>query len=313
MKKIFHETKYELLYQVFAKSILIAFTILLLLAILNLISLSSKITDNYARYLKTRENYEQDGIDIESSLRAPNTVKKEDGFIIVDNPLKYDYMELSNNVHNLNPKYVISNTLEYMIFVFCTFTFAIYGAYIAAYDYKYKMYKTKTNRKELAYTIISKLLSMLLAIFLVVMLTSFMAYILSFFFNEKLKDSVPLDDFFFEDFGYKSNMLIQIFFSIIVTFIYGMWGFLIGFLCKNISIPTIVFAMYGFVVPILGKYDLRNIISNLSHEIFDFKGRFQMFEPIKVNNFLCIMYLVLYTLIPIFISVFIGKRRSLYP
>ena len=135
----------ELYYQWHSKKIVILVFILLVISTSHLIGLHNRVISSHNRYQRTEMAYKENGIDIVEALQEPNNIYVEDNSKITSNPLKDDFISLAIAIQNLKPRNIISNTLEYLVFVFCTLIFGIYAAYVATYDFKYKTYWIYVN------------------------------------------------------------------------------------------------------------------------------------------------------------------------
>lgn len=310
MKNISLIFKMELMHQIYTRLILYIFIILIGISTLNTISLIAKIESNYNRYKHTEITYIQDGLNINEYLNIESAINKENNTVIIDNTLRYDFENLSYSINNIKPNNIVANMLEYSIFVFCTFIFGVYGVYIAVFDFKNNTIKSKMIMSDRSSIIIGKNLSAFLIIFLLLASVCLATYIFSFFIPLFINVDKYSIGYEFITYNYNNNILIQFLFSYAVLCLYFSIGFLFGIVVKNTIICVSILAIYGFLIPILGKYDLRNIISVLSHNIFAFNGNFTMFTPIYLSNHLSIIIFISLFILLLIFEVFIFKKQQ---
>ncbi|NLK97652.1 hypothetical protein [Defluviitalea saccharophila] len=302
----------ELYYQWCSKKIAILLFILLFLSIFHLIGLHNRVITSYNRYQRTEMTYRENGIDIVKALEQPNNVYVENNSKITSNPLKDDFISLAIAIQSLKPRNIISNTLEYLVFVFCTLIFGIYAAYVATYDFRFKTYKFVSVGDNQRDIILGKLLSVIITMTGTMVFVLIFTFIGSFIVNPIVVAKVPVKDFTIDIFNYEYGIIPQLFLSFIVILFYVIVGFSIGFILKSMLIPTIGLLLYGLFIPVLGAYDFRNIISYFSHQVFTFTARFVMFKPMPINEVLGIL-LTLATAVILFVVLFtVAKKRSAY-
>jgi hypothetical protein len=312
IRNISHTVKRELFYQWHSKMILAVFLVILTLCMLHLYGLHNSVLSMYDRYTKTEQSYKEQGIDIVKALGEVNRVYVEGNTKVVSNPIKEDFIELSVSIRNLEPQNVIPNTLEFVVFVFCTLAFGIYASYVASYDFKYKTHKfisIRSNQKEI---LLGKLLSIIIVMALTLAAALIVTFTGSFLVKSIVAGKVPVENFSIELFNYENGLLPQLVLVFFVLLFYIIVGFSVGFILKGMVIPSIGLLLYGLLIPILGKYDFRNIFSYFSHGVFSFNARFVMFTPIPINETAGISILAATQVILLLVLLQTADRRSAY-
>lgn len=312
IRNIHEICKYELYYQCRSKVFFLILFLLTCLCLLHGFNLVTAVEHKYATYLHTREEYIQNGMDVQQHLEDPLEVTNQDNATYVDNPIKYDYLDLAISIRNVKPAYILSNTLEYLVFVFCTFLFAVYSIYIATYDFRFGTFKLKCVDTHTFQLVVGKLLSIFYVVFFCFVFVWMISYVMSFFLQMHLSNALPIGDFDLDIFVYQHNVFYQLLFSYVTVCFYVVLGFLLGFIFKSALIPIVVFCVYGFALPVLGKYDFVNIIAYFSNKVFSFEGQFSMFEPIAIHNAVGILILSVTTLMAFGILYVISRTRSSY-
>ena len=304
--------KRELYFAWHSKKILILFLVLISLCGFHLFGLYNESLYAYDRYRRTERQYIELEIDIVEALSRPNIRTVEDGVTTITNPIRDDFVNLSISVQNMMPQNVASNFLEFAIFVFCAVLFGIYAGYVAVYDYKYKTFKVLSINYSQKDIIIGKIASIIVIMAVVIFVSLIVVFIGSFFVRDLAASRLPIDEFALDILNYEHSLIKQLLLSFAVLAFHTIIGFSIGFISKTMVAPTIAVLLFSFVVPILGAYDPRNIISYLTHEFFSFVSRFVMFTPADINVYLGIIVIFLITSTLLAASAFISKKRSRY-
>lgn len=312
MKNSMELTKKELLYQFKSQKLFILCVLILGILFLHLFGLHNAAINNYNMYLQTEQMYRENGFDIIESLKEDNHVITDNNSSVSSNPLKEDFVSLAVSIQNLTPDSIISNSLEYFIFVFGTLLFGIYASYIATYDYKYRTHKFFSTRYKQSEILTGKLLSVFLILLGSLFLISVVAYLASPILTSLIKKSVPIENYTLPGLGYESNFLSQLLFSIALLGFYVIVSFTVGFLFKNMFPITIFLLLYTLFIPVLGKYDIKNIFSFFAHKIFSFKARFVALRPLEISS-ACGIFILLAILACACISLFaVSSNRSSY-
>lgn len=308
-----NSTKKELKYQWYSHVIWITVIISIFISLLNIYGLKSKATSSYDLYVKTYNLYKEEGMDVDKMLDMPINISGTGSEQVVDNPVRFRLAEAGDAIGLLNNSSIITNTLEWMTFVFFPIIFVIYSIYLASYDYKYKTIRIKATQMASSKLITSKLLSLYLGVLIIFLTTTFVSFIAGYFFHQQLINEIPNAILARFNTGLDhNNLIIQLLFSLMISLIFASIGFLLGILFKSALIPVILFFVYDFIVPVLGKYDIRNIISVIAHDIFQFKGRFQLFKPTPVSEMTSFSILITVLVLSILLSYVCFSRQSKY-
>lgn len=285
IKNIVQSIKNEFLYQIHLKEVLLILIVMLMLSVLNTSNLISKINSNYNNFVHVEQSYKNNGVNIGEYLSLDKNKN-------MDNMLYSDFVNLSKSIDNIKPKNMVSNMLEYSLFAFLTFIFGVYGVHMSVYDFKNNTIKNKIDTSGSGSVIVGKNISAFIIIFILLFTTCVLTYLSSML----LPTLIGLDKYTVGytllDFDYGNNILLQFVFSYLVLCLYFSVGFCLGCVMKNMAKPVSILAVYGFLIPVLSKYDLRNIISYLSQKIFAFQGNFQIFKAVDVAYYQCVLILL---------------------
>ncbi|ANY65479.1 hypothetical protein BBD42_02610 [Paenibacillus sp. BIHB 4019] len=314
--KIFNCYKDELKYQIYSKTLLLIFIITIGLSTLNLFGLVSKAEGTYDVYVKTYNEFKDAGIDVEAMLKSPiNRDIKQNGsdrLTKVDNPVRFQFEEAGAASQLLKGTNIITNTLEWLDFVFFPIIFTLLGIHFVSYDYKYKTYKLKVIKAKWNKLFAGKLFALFTCTFFIFIFTLIASYMIGLYFHSQVVNRIPIEQFSSLPQIENNKFIIQLVFSLFICIFFSLIGFLMGILFKSFILPTIIFLVFNLLLPVLGKYDIRNMIAIISHEIFEFKGRFILFMPAYIPLYQSIMLLVSITCFMIATSFFYLYKQGIY-
>jgi hypothetical protein len=316
IKSILNNIGKEFKYLVYSYALLLIFTAVLALSVWNLYLQMKQAENNYQVYLHSRAEYEKQGMDIEKALHAPSDVQKQENgngseIEFVDNVLKYDYDNVSKALTIMRPNRILTQTLEWLTFFFFPLIFAIYGLYVATYDYKYKTYRVKAVQTAWYHLLIAKQLTVYLSALAVVVVTLALSYPVGLFFYRRISGKIPIHDFHL-NVPMEHHVLWQFLLSLFICFLFSTLGFCAGVVFQRFSAPAILFVVYHFLIPFLGKYDLRNMVAVLGHKVFSFYGNFQLVKPVAVPVPLAIVLPIVFVIVCTLAAYGIAMKQSKY-
>lgn len=307
----------ELAYQYYAKIFLIL-VIPLLLVSSGYIYVQYQNTQNgYQQFLKTKAEYEKLGIDVKKALESPvkvteGALKSKDGDgEIVENILRYDYEQLILSVHLIQPKQTVITTMEWMGFIAFPLAFTLYAIYISTYDIRFKTVKVKAAKRDWKAVLLAKQCSVYIVMFLASAAVLCVSYLAGLIFYALAAKTVPVDQFAVSA-PSKGNILIQFIVLLAVSFVFATIGFYFGILFRSFIAPALLYIIYALLVPVLGKFDLKNLLSNLGHEVFNFNGSFKLFTPEKVDTIPIMFILLLFFALFSAVAYYAAHRQSKY-
>ncbi|MGG4013043.1 ABC transporter permease [Bacillus smithii] len=315
IKSILNSLNIELKYQYFSYIILILFLAILSFSLFNLFIQMSNTKENYDLFLRTIKEYKELGIDINEALNTPVDIEKsetgnEGKAEVVSNILRFDYDNVALSLNNMQPERIVTHTLEWLTFLFFPFIFTVYGIYIATYDTKYKTIKVKAVKKNWNQILLSKQLSIYMISTCIIAVVLILNYIVGTILYNHISQKIPVEEFQLSSLPEDNNVVLQVLLSLFICFFFSTLGFYLGILFKGFIAPTIIFLVYNFIVPVLTKFDLRNMVSILGHEVFDFHSSFKLFEPIQMPTHLALISLIVFLILSSIISYLIAKKQS---
>lgn len=315
IKHIFKLMKKELLYQYYAKTLLILFIPLILISLWNVYAQYETTKSNYAQYVKTETEYKKLGIDIKKALTMP--VHIEEGELegtegeVVENVLKYDDEQFIQSLHLMEPTQAISTTLEWMGFIFYPLAFGLYAIYISTYDVKFKTMKIKAVRYQWNDVLLSKQLSLYTVILIFTSMICLISYLASHLFYVAISHDISVQLFTYQDStGY--SIPLQWMFVVFISCLFSTIVFYLGVLCRSFILSGGVYMVYFLLVPNLGVFDLKNMMANLALHLFSFKGNYKLFVPIPMSVTAILICMSLLISLLSFLTYTLVKRQSKY-
>ncbi len=311
MKNSVNVMQKELFYQLKSKRLVILLLTIVGIILLHLFGLYNSVISNYHLYLQTEQMYIENGLDIIESLKETNYVVTEGNTSITSNPLKEDFVNLAISIQNLDGTSIVSNSLEYFIFVFGTLIFGIYAAYVATYDYKFHTHKFFSSQYKQNELLTGKLLSIFLVLFSSLLLLGTIAYCASPILKWLVRKTVPTEKYALPGLSYENHLWIQILFTVALLGFYILISYTVAYILKNMIPITIFLLLYTLLIPVLGKYDVKNICSFFAQKIFSFKARFVVFQATDISP-ACGASVIVLMLLVAGIALFFTSKRSAY-
>lgn len=303
----------EFKYQWYSHLLTVSILVSIFVSLLNLYGLQTKAEGAYDLYIRTYNLYQEEGMDVESMMEMPVNIIKNDNTEMIDNPVRYRFEEAEKAVQLLKGGATITQTLEWMTFIFFPIIFTLYSIYISTYDYKYETIKIKAAQFSWPKIISAKLFSLYAGVFIIFTCTLLVSYAVGNLLYNGVISSLSSEDLLKMNLNITNNRLfLQIIFSLAISLLFSTIGFVLGLLFKAALLPIIIFFVYDLIIPIIGKYDIRNMISVIAHQIFDFKGRFQLFKPVPINYFTSVSLLFFVFTLCLSLSYFFFWRQSKY-
>lgn len=317
IKNIYSILQKELAYQYHAKVFFIL-VIPLLIVSSGIIYVQYKNAESsYQQFLKTESEYRELGIDVKKALDSPvnvteGTLKSEDGDgEIVENILRYDYEQLILSLHLIQPKQSVVAAMEWMGFIALPLAFTLYAIYISTYDNRFRTVKVKAARYDWKMVLLAKQCSVYIVMLVTTAAVLCLAYLAGLFFYALAARTIPVDQFTVSV-PSKSNMLSQWFVVLAVSFIFATIGFYLGILFRSFITPALLYIIYTLLVPVLGKFDLKNLLANLGHAVFDFNGSFKLFTPETVEFIPIMLILLVFSGVFSVVAYYAAHRQSKY-
>lgn len=314
IKNLYQRTLKETFYQIYSKNFFLLILVIILLSAFNAFSLKKNISNNFNLFNKTLEQAENNGEDIEKALKENVNVIKKNNVEEIENVLKYDYLNLINSINSVNPKLTINQTLSYMTFTFFPIIFGVFGVIVATYENKYKILKLNAICDDKKIRFISKIMVLILISIIILLIALSINYIINFFIYNNIIDNPRFEPYILNNILNIDSILSikQFLFSLSVILIFTIIGFILGSILRNSTTPIIIILLYNLVVPITGKYDLKNILLYEGSTMFEFTGNFMPANIIKLNSNIPYIFIFIIIVLLCIITYNIEKARTYY-
>ncbi|MEE6453289.1 hypothetical protein RAH41_22335 [Gottfriedia acidiceleris] len=316
MTNFIKEISLEYYYQYKAKYFILLVLALLFLSAFVVNSQFMLTKSTLENYKHIEEIYRRDKIDINDALNDELNLKRPDSNTeVVDNYLKYEHLNYQNSLIALNPINAINQLFSSVCLIILPIIFSMYSICVAHYDIKYKILKVLLINKSFIKYHINKVASILVVILLSILGISIFHSInqmIVFKFFTRIDPSVPnIDDSIFSV-SFADKIPIQILFVLIINIFFSILFYFASVFTRSIILPSSILFIYMFLVPNMGKFDIKNIILYSVPKIFNTKAT--LFSTHTGKEF-PIYYIFFWITILIFFSltvVYISDKRSKY-
>lgn len=261
----------ELHYQWKARVYLIFLGISIFLVVMMYLSQRNFLTSNLSSFYQAIEDANANGEDIKGLLEGSFKIDQLQNMEVINNPLKYYFMSYQASLVAMFPQNGVNQLLSSSFFIVFPCMSGVYGAIIANAEIKYgtqKVHRTIMSQWQINR---SKLIASAVSIFSVLFI-SIMAFIIiqlltSLTFPMKVDTIVNLDNI--KKISYLSNALYQILFIFGISLLYFIITFYLTLVTKNILISIFVLSAYNLFLPVLGRFDFKNIVLNIYLKVFN--------------------------------------------
>lgn len=316
MTNFIKEISLEYYYQYKAKYFILLVLALLFLSAFVVNSQFMLTKSTLKNYKHIEEMYRRDNIDINDTLNDDLNLQRPDSNTeVVDNYLKYEHLNYQYSLIALKPINSINQFFSSVSLIILPIIFSIYSICVAHYDIKNKTLKVLLINKSFIKYHIKKAVSILGVILLSILGISIFHSInqwIVFRFFTRINPSVPnIDDSIFTV-SYAGKIPTQILFILAINIFFSILFYFLTVLTRSKIVPSTILFLYMFLVPNMGKFDIKNIILYSVPKIFDTKAT--LFSTHTGNEF-PIYYIFIWITILIFFSltvVYISDKRSKY-
>ena len=228
--------------------------------------------------------YRANGVSMGDVLAAPTSVTvHEDGSETIDNPLKHDFLELSELIAATDPVHMPATALDLTTYLVIPLAFLFLGAWMANVDRATGAIDWRAARQSWASVACAKFIAIAVIAVLAVVTTGLAGLAIGSV-GELLigpaKAELPIP----AATETPRPLLVKSAVSALFATLWGLVGYLIGYLTRSFSWPVVLAALFLFLVPFLGKWDPRNAQAALGHHVYDFWGQFKVRSAIPTSE-----------------------------
>lgn len=260
-------------------------------------------------------DYHRQGVQLSDVLSRPVTVTTAaDGSQQIDNPLKYDFLEVGKSISALHGFSATAGTLlDLLTFIVIPLAFIYFGAYSATFDRRAGALKLRVAAVDWPTIVLAKLGSTVAAaafLLAVVLVTAAALAALG---------GVVLGGSRVNGFIYPvvaptsaSPQALQFAVSLGIATVFGAVGYAIGALTGSTSWPVVGAALILFPVPIQGAADPRNAMAVLGEHVFNFWGQFKLRPPAAMSLGAAGLVLVMLLAASVAVALLLPRPRARY-
>lgn len=274
----------ELRYLFYAKRLFVVLAVVAVgVAVATSGSLSSA-RSAHAFFERQVVTYERNGILLEDALSAPLTITGDGAMQTIDNPLKYDYLQVSEAVHALQGTAMVGTALELVTFIFAPLLFLILGASLATYDRTSGTLSFRASRERWARVVTGKMITLVVISVGATLAAALLALAAAAAISPTVAGLT-------QEMGYDlvrpestSPLVLKLGMTTLVCTFFGVVGYAIGVVTRSASWPMVLAALALFLLPFVSRWDPRNLVAVLGSRVYDFWGQFEMRPPIPIAD-----------------------------
>lgn len=278
------------------------------------------LIDNIILEQNTIASIYSDEKELKSALSKDlNYSIEEDGAIVNDNPIRDVTTRLESSIAAVQIHNSVNQSLSSMAFILLPLIVAIIIINWYNMDYKFRIEKLFLNNNNIKKVVLSDIVIIgiisMLSVLLFILIYTITNHLFNLFFPISIQDNIILSNSLNDIKATKlsNNSLLQYFVLVSLTTIISLIGYSLTKIFKNGVIGSIVIIVYMMMLPILGRYDLKNIYLGFFSKVFNTNAStFQINQYYEYNIMIAIFLLILYSLILIVMTMIILRKQSKY-
>ena len=295
-RRTFTEATSELRYLLYSRRSVVLGLVLLAGAATALLSSSSHARASLDTFQERLGTFEQNGLTLDQALSAPMKITVSNGAETIDNPLRYDFLRLSESVGALDGVAAVGTALDFTTFIIVPLAFAMLGAGVANVDRSSGTLAFRASRERWTVIVAAKVLSLALisaAGALVIALGGAAASLFTRGVAADLREQIGRQLFEVAP----GSMIAKLAMTTLVATFFAVVGFVVGGLTRSSSWPMVLLGLALFLLPFASRWDPRNVLAVLSQRVYDFWGQFEMRPPLELSYGAALLVLVGYGLV----------------
>lgn len=270
----------------------------------------SHVGEAHRQFLRSAAELRANGIPLAEVLREPVRVTMSGTQQMIDNPTKYDYLEVGRALQAVSGPTMIATSLDLVTFLVFPLLFAVVGAYVATCEARSRTAKLRAARARWSVIIVAKLLSLTVTSavgVLGVVAFGLLASVLTPAFVGNLAGPV---DYPVDQAVSITSWPVKFLFGWFVGVFFGLVGYVIGTVTRSPAWPMVILAAALFLLPFLSAVDPRNLVAVLASRTYDFWGQFKLRPPIDTAVPTAVVLLGLYAGVAVVVTLAVALRRS---
>lgn len=259
--------------------------ILAVLAVGVIISFTGSVSaarSAHTSFVREVATYESNGVTLAEALAAPMSVTTDGDQETIDNPLKYDYLELGKSVHAVQGMAMIGTALDLVTFIVIPLLFLIVGSYLSNVDRLARTALFRAARERWVAVTAGKVVTIGVLAVIAPVTVAVVALAAGAIGSGSVASLTARIGFDLVYPSTQSPLALKMVATAGVCLLFGVFGYAIGFITRSISWPMILAAAALFLVPFVSAWDPRNLMAVVGSQVYDFWGQFQMRPPIPL-------------------------------
>ncbi len=272
---------------------------------------SSAVRETYTQYQRNYQYYIENGKDPEADLNRDYSIQTTGSTGTIENPLHY-YLDLTSRYYYaVSPDYSVTLLLESSILIF-PIIFGILGSILATNDYQDKTIRLRAVRMGRVQWIVVKQIVLVMSILLITAVAMLVAYITGLILYRNLSSRIPPEQFLLTERVVPGDLAFQALTALLIAVVFAQAAYAIAYLFKNRLIGAASIALYMTLLPVLGRFDLKNLIFNIAQRTFSFYGIITIDSVRQVQPAICLVILIAIPLAGFVLVSKVAARRSAY-
>lgn len=284
MTRTIRQVRSELAYLLYSRVLLIVGAVLAAGVVFAFVGSVSHAKSAHESFVNQVREYADRGISLESVLAQPVAVTRSNGQETIDNPLKYDFLELGKSVHAVQGTAMISTALDFVTFLVVPLLFLILGGYLANVDRRTRTSMIRGARERWAWVTAGKVLALAIVSLIAPVFVALVALLAGAIGSGTVDRLVS-------DIGFplvaptaQSPIPLQAITTAAIGFFFGVLGYAIGFVTRSSSWPFVLAAAALFALPFISAWDPRNLLAVVGSQVYQFWGQFKLRPPMELDT-----------------------------
>lgn len=280
--RVRRELRSELLLFVHTRQALAALFVLTVGVVLSYVGSRSHAVAAVRGFEEQVARFAHQGITLEAALAAPVAVTTSGGSQTIDNPLKYDFLQLSAAVRAVEPASMAATALDFVTFLVVPLLFLFLGTRIALVDRVAGTVGFRATRQSWSTIVLAKSLVLAVAAAAAALATAGLGFLVGGagqLFAGEVRDQVAYPLVLPES----RALWAKIALTAMVGLGFGLVGYLMGALTGSSSWPLVLAALALFMAPFVVAWDPRNVMAVFGSRIYDFWGQFELRPPLPIT------------------------------
>lgn len=226
--------------------------------------------------------FAREGITLDDALAAPVSITVSGGSETIDNPLKYDFLQLSSAVRAVEPGAMAATALDVVTFLVIPLLFLFLGTRLALVDRAAGTVGFRAARAPWRSIVLAKGLTLAILAACSALLTAVLGWATGLL-GELVAGSLRSQVAYPLVIPQGNPLWAKVAMTAAVALTFGLVGYVLGALTGSGSWPLVLSALMLFVAPFVAAGDPRNLMAVFGSRVYDFWGQFELRPPLPLD------------------------------